>query len=152
MLSVREKLSLQRSVKEGLTTLKAGVQDVRERLQLQRSVKEMLNKLKGEKAPVSRTLYDRLVAGEFINYKPLAFCDILRDVLKEIDNNLQMIAEPIIVYLEAYLEAHPEEVGVFEAVSTIVSESIHDTIRLKFLLNEIRNLHGDQFILDTLRR
>ena len=47
-LTLREKIALQRQIKENLNTLKAGVANLRERIALQRKIKEDWDKLRGK--------------------------------------------------------------------------------------------------------
>ena len=42
MLGIKEKITLQRAVQEGIKSLKAGIKDIRERIATQRRVKEAL--------------------------------------------------------------------------------------------------------------
>ena len=109
MLSLKEKLSLQKTVKSGLDSLKAGIADLRARLATQREIKEALEKLKGD-AHARGTLFEQLLAGKFLGEAPVKFLSVLKKVLTEINDNVQLIQEPVI----AYIKAHHTE-GVFES-------------------------------------
>lgn len=113
MLSLKEKLSLQKTVKSGLDSLKAGIADLRARLATQRGIKEALDKLKGDTPGHSGTLFEQLLAGKFLGEAPVKFLSILKKVLAEINDNVQLVKEPVI----AYITAHHDE-GVFESAGS----------------------------------
>lgn len=79
-LSLREKIALQRQVKENLDTLKAGVSNLRERISLQRQVKEGLDKLRGITTQPEKSDYQRLLDGEYDNLAPLKFYAKVKDI------------------------------------------------------------------------
>lgn len=110
MLSLKEKLSLQKTVKNGLDSLKAGIADLRARLATQREIKNALERLKGG-TPAPGTLFEQLLAGKFLGEAPVKFLSILKKVLAEINDNVQLVQEPVI----AYIKAHHTEEGVFES-------------------------------------
>ena len=145
-VSFKEKRELQKEIETCFASLDANP-DFKTKRALQKQIEVAFAKLEGSAEPQKQTLYERLVAGEFINERPIAFCDILKDALKEVGNNLKMIVEPVI----SYLVARQQEIGVFESASTTVSEALHHPDRVKFLLNEIRGLYGDEVILKALR-
>lgn len=112
MLGIKEKLALQRTVKDGIDSLKDGIKDIRQRLATQRQVKEALDKLKGKSASGgSPSLFEQLVAGKFIKEAPARFLAILKKALDEVNGNVRMIQDPVI----AYLAEHHSEEGVFES-------------------------------------
>lgn len=111
MLGIKEKITLQRAVQEGIKSLKAGIKDIRERITTQRRVKEALDRLKGNTANGSQSLFEQLVAGKFLKEAPARFLAILKKVVAEVNGNIQMIQEPVI----AYLAEHHKEEGVFES-------------------------------------
>ena len=115
-LSLRDKIALQRQVKENLDTLKAGVSNLRERISLQRQVKEGLDKLRGTTTQPEKSDYQRLLDGEYDNLSPLKFyakvkeiCsaeitarwDRLRDTVKD---DVALSKEPIINYFAKYFD------------------------------------------------
>ena len=112
MLSLKEKLSLQTTVKNGLDSLKAGIADLRARLATQREIKEALERLKGD-VPTRGTLFEQLLAGKFLREPPVKFLSILKKVLTEINDNVQLVQEPVIDYIKAH---HSE--GVFESAGS----------------------------------
>ncbi len=112
MLGIKEKISLQRAVQEGINSLKAGIKDIRERIATQRRVKESLDKLKGSTGNSTQSLFEQLVAGKFLKEAPARFLMILKKVLAEVDNNVQMIKDPVINYLKAHYQNEDE---VFES-------------------------------------
>ncbi|MGE9984910.1 Clp protease ClpP [Desulfovibrio sp. SGI.169] len=111
MLNIKEKLTLQRAVKEGLDKLKSGIKDIRQRLATQRQIKEALDKLKGVSGGDSQSLFEQLIAGKFLKEVPARFLAILKKALAEVNGNIQMIQDPVI----AYLAEHHSEEGVFES-------------------------------------
>ena len=50
----------------------------------------------------SRTLYDQLLAGKFINEPPVKFLSILKKAFSEVNNDMGMILEPTVAYLKAH--------------------------------------------------
>ncbi len=79
-LSLREKIALQRQVKENLDTLKAGVSNLRERISLQRQVKEGLDKLRGITTQTEKSDYQRLLDGEYNNLDPVEFYEKVKAI------------------------------------------------------------------------
>ena len=79
-LSLRDKIALQRQVKENLDTLKAGVSNLRERISLQRQVKEGLDKLRGTTTQPEKSDYQRLLDGEYDNLSPLKFYAKVKEI------------------------------------------------------------------------
>lgn len=113
MLGIKEKLALQRAVKEGIDRLKAGIKDIRQRLATQREVMEALNKLKGKPASAgSLSLFDQLLAGKFLQEKPIKFLSILKKVVAEINGDVQPVREAVLAYLKAH---HNAQEGIFES-------------------------------------
>lgn len=111
MLSLKEKLSLQKTVKSGIDRLKEGIADIRVRLSVQKEIKEALDKLKEGIPARGDSLFEQLRAGKFLGEAPVKFLSILKKVLAEINDNVQLVREPVI----AYIKAHHNE-GVFESV------------------------------------
>lgn len=116
MLGIKEKITLQRAVQEGIKSLKAGIKDIRERIATQRRVIEALDKLKGNSGNSQQSLFEQLVAGKFLKEAPMSFLMILKKVLAEVDNNVQMIKDPVINYLKAHYQS---EEGVFESADGV---------------------------------
>lgn len=114
MLSLKEKLELQKAIKAGIDRLKAGIADLRERLAVQRNVKESLGKLKGEHRTQDESLFGQLCAGKFLSVGPVQFLGILKKVLAEINGNVQLVQEPVI----AYITAHRGE-GILESAAAL---------------------------------
>ena len=112
MLGIKEKLALQRAVKEGIDKLKAGIKDIRQRLATQREVMEALDKLKGKSSAGSPSLFDQLLAGKFLQETPIKFLSILKKVIAEINGNVQPVREAVIAYLRAH---HNAQTGIFES-------------------------------------
>lgn len=126
MLGIKEKLALQRVVKDGIDSLKAGIKDIRQRLATQRQVKDALDQLKG-KSPSggAPSLFEQLVAGKFIKEAPARFLAILKKALVEVNGNIRMIQDPVI----AYLAEHHSEDGVFESAEEAPLMSSSDVRR-----------------------
>ncbi len=101
MLGIKEKITLQKTVKNSWNALKAGVQNIREKITLQRSIKDALSKLRRSSKP-AKTLLERFLSGEFIKETPAKFLSMVMKVLPEVDGNVQDIIEPIINFAYAH--------------------------------------------------
>lgn len=100
MLGIKEKLALQKSVKEGIDKLKAGISDLRARLALQKEIKESLDKLKGKTGKIDN-LVEQFLAGKFIKEKPNKFFSIFMKVYGLVQGKLDDLKKPIIDYIKA---------------------------------------------------
>lgn len=114
MLGIREKLALQKTVKEGINRLKAGVGNIRERLSLQKEIKESLNKLKGFAAQPKETLLERFLAFEFTKAMPEEMLRVLRKVYAEAKGQIEPLKEPVLRFCQYHLGAGQ----VFESSSS----------------------------------
>lgn len=99
MLGIKEKLTLQKTVKDCIDKLKAGISDLRARLALQKEIKESLDKLKGKSAKTDN-LVDQFLAGKFIHAGPNKFFDIFLKVYGLVQGKLDSIKEPIVEYIK----------------------------------------------------
>ncbi len=142
-LSFEEQMELQDRIELNLGELD-NTEDFEKQLTLQDAIEADLAKLEGKSA-APQTLYERLMAGEFINSRPLAFVDVLRDALKEIDNKLDMIKQPVL----SYLEARQREMGVLESAPMTVAEALNNPEKLKALLLGARERYGDDVLFQV---
>ena len=88
MFSLREKLTLQKTVKAGIDNLRSGIADLRARLTTQKEIRDALAKL-GEKMDKVATTLERLLAGEFTKADPLVFGNRLREAAAELDDGIE---------------------------------------------------------------
>jgi hypothetical protein len=104
-LSVREKLTLQKIVREKSGELEQGGMKVREKLAAQRAMREALEKLnqKIDAGGTSPLLAD-LIAGKFNDLGPVQFIVKLRQVVASIDGLIEPVKQPTIGYIEAQVE------------------------------------------------
>lgn len=81
-LTLREKIALQRQIKENLNTLKAGVANLRERIALQRKIKEDLDKLRGisTTTQTEKSEYQKLLDGAYNSLAPLDFFEKAKQI------------------------------------------------------------------------
>lgn len=100
MLDIKEKLGLQKVVKDGIDRLKAGISDIRARFALQKEVKESLDKLQG-KTGKTENLVEQFLAGKFIMEKPNKFFSIFMKVYGLVHGKLDELKKPIIEYINA---------------------------------------------------
>lgn len=110
-LTLRERIALQRQVKENLDTLQAGVSNLRERIALQRKVKEDLDKLLGISTKAERTLLDRLLAGEFNSLEYMEFYEKLVEAVQQSGKEFSVGIEPAVNYLKAHFNT---QTGMYE--------------------------------------
>ncbi|MCP4756070.1 MAG: hypothetical protein GY866_34850, partial [Proteobacteria bacterium] len=107
-MNVREKLALQKEIRESLAGLKEPDLSVRDKLSLQKQVRENLLKLgKGIKADnpaVETPLFDKLKAGEIDDTNLM---DMLEDIFKELtaagneeSQAVEMMKEPLIAAIQ----------------------------------------------------
>lgn len=109
MLGIREKLALQKTVKEGITRLKAGVENIRERISLQKEIKESLDRLKGATTATKETLLDRFLAGEFTKAKPEVMWKNFCKAYAEAKEDLSILKGALIKFFEWH-EKNPGQV------------------------------------------
>ena len=120
MLSIREKLSLQKDVSEDQKKLASGISDLRTRLSVQKGMNESLARLNGEKR--EQTVLDRFLAGEFTKELPIVF----REKLIECANLLQGKIEPLIKPFRMFMEYHENQMApVLESASANSAQFEH---------------------------
>lgn len=99
-LSILEKLNLQKALKIDLQSAKT-VTDILEKLNIQKRIKATIAKLKGTSTTQEKTLYDRLIAGEFYGLDVLPFIKKIKEVIAEIGYDAwKTLKEPCIEYLK----------------------------------------------------
>lgn len=108
-LSFEEQMELQDSIDADLASLKQA-EDFEEQLNIQDRMEAAVRKLVGTVVAKARSLYEQLVAGEFLKEPVVRFVSILERVAKEIGGDIKALHEPVI----AYLAAHRSEDGVYE--------------------------------------
>lgn len=101
-LSVREKLTLQKIVREKQAALEQGGLKVREKLEAQKAMREALEKLlvkvdAGGQSP----LLEALLRGEFNSLTPIAFIGKLREVVDSIGGEVNPVKPGVIGFVEA---------------------------------------------------
>ena len=113
MMSVLQKLQLQKTVAECTSKLRNGISNIAERLSVQKLLRETVAELKGVAVPDSNKkiedqdtkptpLYNRLIAGEFYSLAPIAFMAKLKEVAKEIGEDVTKLHDPSIEYLRIH--------------------------------------------------
>ena len=137
-LSFTEKRDLQKAIKTNLEQLMAGNLSFSEKRVAQKAIRDALDKLKGATSKIKKSLFDRLMSGEFISERPMGFLDIVRKVLDEV-KDLRLIHEPILAYIKRNYtdgDAILEDVGQTVVIS-IDSSTTQDVLdRLSKLLNK----------------
>ena len=105
-LSVREKLQLQKIVREKQAALEQGGLKVREKLEAQKAMREALEKLlvKVEDG-AENELLKALLNGDFNNLAPLPFIEKLREVVASLDGDIQPVKAPVVSYIEHQINA-----------------------------------------------
>ena len=115
-MNVREKLKLQKVVREGIEKLKEKL-PIREKLALQKEVRLNLEKLgKGVKAeqPAANTpVFDALVKGDFDNLEVMEYIEKVKLAYTEIDDLVKLEAPA-----ERYIQKHANKDGVGEQLAT----------------------------------
>lgn len=99
MLSLREKLTLQKTIDAGLERLNTGIASLRERLSVQKEVDAGLARLNGDSAP-SDTLLDRFIAGEFTKAGPQKMWSVFNEVLALAKGSLDMLKDALLKFFE----------------------------------------------------
>ena len=119
-LSIKEKLTLQRTVKSLLAKIHNIIMDIRERLVTQRELKETLNKLNGDIAKVAKSIYERLVACEFLHETFHRFLTIIIDAYNEVQD-VEKIKLPLIEYAKANVDQ-----AQLRSPNTVIAESFNN--------------------------
>ena len=120
-LSFKEKREVQREVESCFAKLEANP-DFKTKRTLQKQLEVAFAKLEGKIKAAVKTLYDRLVAGEFNSEPVQRFCEVLAQVYTEIGQKLEPLREPA----KSYVKANEDK---------MVFESAYNS---DFLLQEIR--------------
>ena len=100
-LSIKEKRVLQKEVQSYFEALDLKP-SIKEKRELQRRIEANLAKLTGAADTQTKTLYDRLIAGEFYRLAPIAFMAKLKEVAKEIGEDVTKLHDPSIEYLRIH--------------------------------------------------
>ena len=100
-LSIKEKRVLQKEVQSDFEALDLKP-SIKEKRELQRRIEANLAKLTGAADTQTKTLYDRLIAGEFYRLAPIAFMAKLKEVAKEIGEDVTKLHDPSIEYLRIH--------------------------------------------------
>lgn len=111
-LSFQEKRALQKEIADYATSLERAT-DFKSKRTLQKRLAEAFSRLEGRVIKAGKTLFDQLVAGEFLKVSPVRFLKVVKSVLAETDDNIQPIREPILSYLRAH---YNESAGIFESL------------------------------------
>lgn len=100
-LSVREKLQLQKIVREKQATLEQGGLKVREKLEAQKAMREALEKLLVKvEAGAENELLKSLLNGDFNSLSPLPFIEKLREVVASLDGDIEPVKSGVIGFVE----------------------------------------------------
>lgn len=100
-LSVREKLQLQKIVREKQAALEQGGLKVREKLEAQKAMREALEKLLVKvEAGAENELLKALLNGDFNSLAPLPFIEKLREVVASLDGDIQPIKPGVVNFIE----------------------------------------------------
>lgn len=110
-LSFQEKRALQKEISDCAASLETA-SDFRAKRTLQKRLADAFAKLEGKAAKIAQTLLDQLLAGKFLQEKPIRFLSILKKVVAEINGNVQPVREAVIAYLKAH---HNAQEGIFES-------------------------------------
>lgn len=100
-LSFKEKRELQKSIEADFSSL-ATATGFKEKRELQKRIEANLAKLTGAEDKQEKSLYDRLIAGEFYSLAPIAFMAKLKEVAKEIGEDVAKLHDPSIEYLRIH--------------------------------------------------
>lgn len=111
-LSFKEKRTLQQEIQIGFAELDKKP-DFKTKRALQKRLADAFARLEGKIIGTTQSLLDQLLAGNFLKEKPLKFLNIIKNVLEELNGNIQPVREPVIAYLKAH---HNAQEGVFESV------------------------------------
>ena len=132
-LSFTEKRDLQKAIKTNLEQLRAGNLSFSEKRVAQKAIRDALDKLKGATSKIKKSLFDRLMSGEFISERPMGFLDIVRKVLDEV-KDLRLIHEPILAYIKRnYTDGDAILEDVVISIDSSTTQDVLD--RLSKLLN-----------------
>lgn len=127
-LSFAEKRTLQKEIQSCFASL-AERPDFKSKRTLQKRLAEAFAKLEGGNGNIKETLLDQLIAGKFISYSAQRFFAILKQVMQEVQNDLEPLKKPIIAFLNAHknemqLEGEPaNSSGVFESATEIFEKN-----------------------------
>ena len=99
-LSFDEQMELQDQAASLFIKLES-VSDFEEQLSLQDTIVAVVNKLLGTAVEIAKTLYERLLAGEFLNLPFSAFIEILTEVGKEV-GDVEKLKQPALSYVTAH--------------------------------------------------
>lgn len=111
-LSFKEKRALQQEIQIGFAELDKKP-DFKTKRALQKRLADAFARLEGKIIGTTQSLLDQLLAGNFLKEKPLKFLNIIKNILEELNGNIQPVREPVIAYLKAH---HNAQEGVFESV------------------------------------
>lgn len=101
-LSVREKLTLQKIVREKQAALEQGGLKVREKLEAQKAMREALEKLLVKvEAGGGSPLLEALLRGDFNSLTPIAFIGKLREVVDSIGGEIEPVKPGVIGFVES---------------------------------------------------
>lgn len=111
-LSLEEQMELQDGIDADLMTLKTTT-DFEAQLDIQDRMENAIRKLVGYIVKKAKTLYDRLVAGEFLKENVVRFTNILKKVWQEMGapQDINPLRQPC----RDYLSYHDKGNGVFES-------------------------------------
>lgn len=114
-LSFKEKRALQAEIQSCFVSLEANP-DFKAKRSLQKRLADAFAKLEEKAVNTVKTLYERLVAGDFLREGPAKFLAILKKVLVEVENQVSLLHEPVIAYLKAN-----NDKGVFESAEDCIT-------------------------------
>ena len=143
MMSLREKLALQKTVSAGLADLELGIADLRTRLARQKEVNGALAKLNASGEP-EKSLLDRILSGEFLHSTVERFLKMLEAVGEEIGHDYSKLHEPIIAFLNAhkaemvYPTANGEVGGILESAMQAFGTPLTPPNAPKSISNAVR--------------
>jgi hypothetical protein len=105
-LSVREKLQLQKIVREKQAALEHGGLKVREKLEAQKAMREALEKLLVKvESGAGNELLKSLLKGDFNSLAPLPFIEKLREVVASLEGDIGPIKPGVVNFIEYKISA-----------------------------------------------
>lgn len=120
-LGFKEKRVLQQEIQTCFDALEQKP-DFKTKRSLQKRITDAFAKLEEKIEAIKSTLLDDLLAGKFIDQKPVKFIATLRRVLATIENKVELVIKPVI----AYVKKHKAEAYGIGSNSEMVNESAND--------------------------
>lgn len=153
-LSLREKRSLQAEVEVCLESLAQSL-GLREKRGFQQRLQEALDKLLGTATQIAKTIYERLVAGEFLNETIHKFILMLKDAYKEVQS-VEKLRQPTLEYVEKhsselFLTNGQADVPVLESTQINLKSALESPEKFLELFVDLQRKIGNKKVFMTIQ-